>query len=632
MNFINDNFKVSIDNNKEYKEAMKQFGEDVREFGKNFHDDVHTLSNWGHQYFCNDDGGRLIFDVAKPKEHVCCVCGKVYKGQPYDGVWTFMYRNAAIDTALKAGSLYAYTKDTQYQDIAMKIIGFYSDNYKDFPLHTKEDAHYKTLEEMTWGCGKIMPQGLNESIIGIRIIQTLSLIKDERSLSFIEGVKKNLLLPMVDLLKPQVDKIHNIRVWNLAAIGAIALFTGNTDLYAWCYNSEFGIVAQLSKGVTKDGFWYEGSIHYNFFLLEGMVTLLMISEVYGKPFEAKEKEIISNMLIRAYMYAFDNDTLPNPNDGWPNLNLKTYSYIYHLAARAFGENSAVGNLVKVIESGKKKRTTLPLSESIYSKNGLAFERLVYNTDFDYNHYTRPARGNYNFALSNFSMLRKDKMNLFMKYGLNGPSHAHPDILNIEIARGEKLISRDISNAGYQSTLCNKWHRMTLCHNTVLCGGKNIESRTPGQATMTDNCIDAQHKDIYAHVDYERKCVLGKDSVTDTFSVTSNNTETKDYVFHLEAGFALKKDVTVLEKPQNLGYSDNGYQYLEDIKMVEYHDQTFTFSDGELELALQFEGPKDGKLYLLKTMDNPVTTKRLSFIFRSKEMKPQYTMHMTCKEK
>ena len=65
------------------------------------------------------------------------------------------------------------------------------------------------------------------------------------------------------------------------------------------------------------------------------------------------------MFEKAYEYAFDNLYLPNPNDGWPNLNLRTFSYVYHTAARAFGEKSKVGNLLKIIENDPNPRTTLP---------------------------------------------------------------------------------------------------------------------------------------------------------------------------------------------------------------------------------------------------------------------------------
>jgi len=630
MKLVNDNFNKCVDNNEEYKAVLAEFSEEAPAFASKFHDDASIISNWGHHYFCNDDGGRLIFDLNKPKEHVCSVCGKVYTGKDYDGNWTYFYRNEAIVEALKAGTLYAYSHDKKYRDIAVKIIGFYSDNYSKFILHTKEDEHFTSLDSMKWGCGKIMPQGLNEAIIGIRIVQTLTLIEEDETKDFISGVIKNLLNPMVDLLKPQVDKIHNIRVWDLACIGAIALYTKNEELYDWCYNSEYGIVAQLSKGVTKDGFWYEGSTHYNFFLLEGMVTLLMLSEVYNHPFKKAEKDIISHMLTTAYSYAFDANYFPNPNDGWPNLNLKTYSYIYHMAARVYGEDSELGNIVKLIEAGKEKREDVPLSQTIYSKSGIALERLLFNTDFDFSKYTEIKRSSYNFKLSNFAMVRKGKMNLFMKYGLNGPSHAHPDILNIEACYKNTKISRDISNAGYQSTLCNGWHRVSLCHNTVVCGGKNITARDLGVAELNGSKITASHKNVYEGIDYSRICEVEDTGFSDCFTVKSSNTETKDYVFSVEAGFQFTEAVDFPLNNEVLGYSDNGYQY---IKMLRKDDisKKFILSDGSLQIQIDFKDTKNCELYIMKTMDNPVTDTRITFLLRSREENQVFNMELKCKE-
>jgi hypothetical protein len=630
MKLVNDNFNKYIDKNEVYKCALNEFSKETVSFAAKFHDDPSIVSNWGHHYFCNDDGGRLVFDLNKPKEHVCCICKKVYTGKDYDGNWTYFYRNEAIVEALKAGTLYSYSHDKKYRDIAVKIIGFYSDNYSKFILHTKEDEHFTSLDSMKWGCGKIMPQGLNEAILGIRIVQTLNLIEEDETKDFISGVIVNLLNPMADLLKPQVDQIHNIRVWDLACIGAIALFTKNEELYDWCYNSEFGISAQLSKGVTKDGFWYEGSTHYNFFLLEGMVTLLMLSEVYNHPFKTAEKDIINHMLTTAYSYAFDANYFPNPNDGWPNLNLKTYSYIYHMAARVFGENSELGNIVKLIEAGKEKREDVPLSQSIYSKSGISLERLLFNTDFDYSKFTNIKRGNYNFKLSNFAMIRKGQMNLFMKYGLNGPSHAHPDILNIEVCYGNTKISRDISNAGYQSTLCNGWHRVSLSHNTVVCGGENITARDLGEAELKGSVIKAFHKNVYEGIDYTRTCDVSNDGFTDIFTVVSNNHKTKDYIFNVEAGFQFTKEVEYPLSYDVLGYSNNGYQY---IKMLRKDDATkkFELSNGSVHINIGFEGSEDYDLYIMKTMDNPVSDTRITFLLRSKEEKPVFNMQINCKE-
>lgn len=69
----------------------------------------------------------------------------------------------------------------------------------------------------------------------------------------------------------------------------------------------------------------------------------------------------------------------------------------------------------------------------------------------------------------------------MKYGLNGRSHAHPDIMNVEVMYKKLRLSRDLSNAGYQSRLCNEWHRKTLAHNTVCWNGTDITSVEPANA-------------------------------------------------------------------------------------------------------------------------------------------------------
>lgn len=77
---------------------------------------------------------------------------------------------------------------------------------------------------MTWGCGRILPQGLNESIICIRMIQALEIVKDELDQDYLDFIYEHLFKEMYLLLKPQVDMIHNIRCWNNSALGLIGFF------------------------------------------------------------------------------------------------------------------------------------------------------------------------------------------------------------------------------------------------------------------------------------------------------------------------------------------------------------------------------------------------------------------------
>lgn len=60
MNYVNDRFceLVQLPRNRQAILAMKK---DVDDFLPSFCDSPAKLSRWGHHYFCDDDGGRLIF-------------------------------------------------------------------------------------------------------------------------------------------------------------------------------------------------------------------------------------------------------------------------------------------------------------------------------------------------------------------------------------------------------------------------------------------------------------------------------------------------------------------------------------------------------------------------------------------
>ena len=185
----------------------------------------------------------------------------------------------------------------------------------------------------------MMPQGLNEAIVAIRFIQTIEILRDELDSAWLDRIHQKLFREMFRLMAPQAVAIHNISCWSLSAIGVMGLAMHDQEMIDYAFKSQFNMHEQLKKGVTKDGFWYEGSIHYNFFLLEGVSYLFLFSKIYDYDFGQESTAILERMFVQAYQYAFDNLYLPNPNDGWPDLNLKTFSYVYHTAARALASTA-----------------------------------------------------------------------------------------------------------------------------------------------------------------------------------------------------------------------------------------------------------------------------------------------------
>lgn len=625
MQYLNENYVKAINSNVKFKEALQKIQKEVDEFASEFHDTPKARSQWGHSYFCDYDGGRLIFDIHKPHIHKCEVCGKEFKSDLYDGVWVYFYRNQAILTIWKAAGVYAYTKDKKYLEIIKTIMGFYADNYTKFDIHNKEKEVFDSYETMKWGCGRILPQGLNESIITIRMIEALEIVKNDIGKDFLDYVYDKLFKEIFLLLKPQVNQIHNIRCWNNCAIGLIGLFFQDEEMIEYAFEGPYNIRRQIREGVTADGFWYEGSIHYNFFTLEGIAPLMLFSELYGYDFGKEEKEKVKHMFISAYHYAFNNHYFPNPNDGWPSINLKTYSYIYHMATKVYGEDSEIGNILKNIENNSLPRTPLPLSKPYYINNEIAYERLLLNTDLDLTKYTVLPLETKNFPMSNFAILRDGGMNAFVKYGLNGPSHAHPDLINLEIMYKNHRISRDLSNPGYVARLCNEWHRTSLAHNTVIRNGQNIMSTKPGTTLeYSHNHIYCEAKDTYPGVDYRRDVLISSNSLTDRFEVKALEEATFDYVFHLETEIKLENNYVC--EDSHLGFDKNGYQHVLDVKKIITKSSAIAFNAIVGDVKMKFVLCLNNKeLFILKTMDNPVNITRTTLLLREKGKNVTFNM-------
>lgn len=601
--------KKTVKNNLKYGQMIEAKKEEVQSFCQTFSDDPKRVSRWGHHYFCPKDGGLLIFDRKKPTEHTCKICGETYNNDLLNGVWVYMYRNEAIVTAWKSALLYKVTNDSMYLDHVRMIIGFYAEHYLSFELHNKEGNTYDSLEEMAWGCGRIMPQGLNESLLMIRMVNALELVKDDIGQALLSAVS-SMFLEVYKLIKPQVTKIHNINCWYNSAIGTMGLFLKDEAMIQFAFEGEFNIRRQLLDGVTEDGFWYEGSIHYNFFTLEGITNLLLFSKLYEYDFGNTE-QIVEKMFINAYDYAFDNHQFPNPNDGWPNINLKSYSYIYCVAAKVFGLSSPVGNLLKNILNKDVARGVFPLSKPYYYENDISLERLALIPEIDPRSAHDVKTESVVFSGSYNGLLKNDRINIFHKYGHNGPSHAHPDKMNVEVIMDGQCLSRDLSNSGYGNALCNEWHRMSVSHNTVVVGGKNHTSTGPGSCQVfTRDVFETLAKDVYEGIDYGRKIELLEDGFKDSFDVLSDSLNHYDYFFHVEGQLIDGPEL----KKASLAYEENGYQHIQNVHMVITQDDPVTL---KWQLGTQMVMTTidiTGKtLYLADTPDNPVNKSRKTMI-------------------
>lgn len=606
--------------NSDYKKMLNEMANEIEMLNENFNDSPELLSGWGHDYFCNEDGGALIYDINTPHVHRCPICGKEYTGIKYDQCWRYTYRYNLIASLPKAALLYRVTKDRKYISYIERILNFYKENYLKFKLQAKG----KVVEDLTidvGGASRIMPQGLNEAIMITKISFALELIKDEISQEWIEDLYNNFFKHVIDILDKQRVRIHNIALWIGAAIASVGALLNDKSIIDSVYNGEFGIRNQIKNGFTKDGFWYEGSIHYNYFTLEGVATFFMIAKLNNYEIDKETLDNILFILKAPYEYSFKNLRLPNPNDGWPDLGLKTYSYIYYMAYATYRDE--LKELLEIIEGNKDERTDVALSKTYYFENRIPLEKLVFGPEIEGKDIPDRRKSKL-FSNSSFGMLRNNRVNVFMKYGHYTESHIHPDKMNLEVMIDEKYLTRDLSNPGYGSKMCNEWNRMTLSHNSVVIDGENQNTVNAGKVEVfTDTQMKAVNEEAYSdNTKFIREINLLERGYEDNFTVETTNSKVKDWFFHLEEGIELKTSLTL--EVADLGYNENGYQHLKEIKRVinssERVELIWNFFGKELRSEINLEGKE---LFIGKSYDNPGNRYRTTLVLRGTKEVEKY---------
>ncbi|MDO5402746.1 MAG: heparinase II/III family protein [Eubacteriales bacterium] len=604
-------YEEYIKNSGKYEDMLICMSEEVKSFAKDFQDDPRLLSGWGHGYFCNEDGGRLIYDRKKPLEHQCSICKKVYTDFIYSSYFITMYRNDAVMTACKAALLYRIYGDEEYLGIMKNIISFYADNYKYFAIHAKEKINCSSTVDVG-GAGKMMPQGLNEAIVAIRFINAMELVKKELDNEWIEDIRVKFFEPLYILLLPQKMHIHNIPIWLNSAFGIMGLFFGNEQWLNEAVKDKFNIFEQLDNGLTVSGFWYEGSIHYNFFALEGLMTFLVFAESYDYKIPKRYLDKVRHMLSSAYIYAFDNDIFPNPSDGWPNISLKTYSYVYFMGYKVFGEE--ILPYLNHIQGGGLSRGKLPLSEPYYYKNEIPMEQLLFAADYSDKEYVPlNKRASVNFMDYNCAVLRNDVFNIFLKYGHQTKSHAHPDKMNVEIMVKNQVLTRDISNSGYGTKICNEWNRTIQAHNTCAVNGQPMDVAKPGKIVRFDtNCIEACVA-AYEDVNYSRRLEIKDDILEDTFTVEGKACADIDWFFHLENFVDTEK---LRLEPADVHIGDT--KYFMDMKKIQPEGGAIALENELVKMEILLEDKAEA--FIAKTYNNPADKLRDTLIIRKKSSK------------
>lgn len=612
---------MDIINWTEVKEKIRKFkwAEDIYKsmkattdsFIETYHDDASRTAGWGHNYHCDDCAGRLKFDITSPNSHVCSVCGKVNTGSKKDNAWTASYRGTALGTCYKAGVLYQLDGKDKYPEFIAKVMDFFADNYEGFTV----ESPAKRFE------GKLTGINLSDAVGLIQGIFGMDMARDAFTEEQLNKWHDKLFIPQAEMYDQFSNKIYNIPAWMKAAEGIIGLFFKDEKIINSAFYSRFGIMDQMRRGVTKEGMWFEYSPHYHFYCAHPVTFLVYFAKKYNLeiPDSAELYKYLDDLYMFPIKNMFSNGYLPNPSDGWPAVKVSNFKQQLEYAAAIIDNDYIKQVLGTVYEDGTP---SIP-------------ERLLFNPGYE--NLGLPQFGSQNNPDSYSAILKNGISEVFLKTGIKTISHAHPDVMTMELCFYGEVVSEDLGSNGYSTKIFQEWQHKTLSHNTVILDKMDQKYEPVGEGIWPEgiveyydeNRIRAKSKNVYECCDYTRDIRIDGPVVYDEFTVKGVEEYNIEWLFYCKGELKCNYDTVAVD---SMG-TEEGYQHLFDIRKFNgSKDWTIEFELEDKTVVLDMEGAPETEVFLVNSYTTDFNSTRPGVIVRRKGTGSIYKAKYTCNKK
>ena len=406
-----------------------------------------SRADWLHYYYCHDDAQMLKFDINSPKMHICPRCGRVYEGDPYDGVWEHILHNQNTSAVYYLGLLFCIDENQKYAQLAYQIIYEYAKVYPEYRPHGNIPYNRP---------GKAHAQAIDEAVFFRELCLGYDLIKEIISKEKREFVEKNLFEQGARFLMEQVTmQIHNHEVLIDGAIAMIGLAIDREEYIQKGIYDEYGLLYQLEQGTLADGMWFEGSFGYQSDVLEAF----FISEIFARHSEHSNLKhpMYLKMLSKFTEFMLENGTLPRLNDGSWIFEKKINAELAH----EFGYNHyRDSRILAYLNEAYKYKQRDSIDAFFYGADTLPEENLVY---VDY----------HDESGSGLTIFRGEEQRyLLIKHAPYGGEHDHYDRLSLSFSAFGDEICSDMGTVRYGVPWHYDYFKNTATHNTVNVRGEN----------------------------------------------------------------------------------------------------------------------------------------------------------------
>lgn len=582
------------------------------EFIRSYHDDPKRTAGWGHNFHCDSCAGRLEFNIKSPDVHKCTVCGKMNTGSKKDNAWTASYRGRTFSTVYKAGILYRLGKEKKYPEFMRRVMNFFADNYDAFTA----ESPAKRFEGKLTGINLSDASGIIQGVLGLDMARGC-FTREE-----LDKWHDKLFIPQAEMYDQFSNKIYNIPVWMKAAEGIIGLFFNDDKIINSAFYSRFGIMDQLRRGVTKEGMWFEYSPHYHFYCIHPITYLIYFAKKHNLKINDADEfyKYMNDLYMFPIKNMFNNGYLPNPSDGWPEIHITKYKQQMEYAAVLL-DNEYIKRVLGTCYKENEK--------------SLIAERLLFNPG--YKDKGLPVFGSQNNEDSFSAILKNDITEIYLKTGIKTISHAHPDVMNIELCFYGDLVSYDLSSNGYSTKIFSEWQNKTISHNTIVLDCMDQKYEPVGEGVWPEGIVEyydefhikAKSKNVYECCDYTRELTIEGGKINDEFHIKGVETYNIDWVFYCKGDLVCGYET---ESVESLGHSD-GYQHLFDIRKFQgTKDWKIAFELEDKTIFLEMKGIPETEVFLVNSYTKDFNSTRQGVIVRRKGTETLYSTQYTCKRK
>lgn len=511
--------------------------------------------------------------------------------------WVAWFRNQNFYMIQEAARLFVLTGEERYADWAVEQIDFYAAHYANWPLRNMA------------GRARMMGQGLDEATACVPLLDAVRLLKGRVSVERMRTWSEKLFFPMARqfLASRHAD---NIRLWHSVATAMIGMQFRNEHLVNEGLNGERGVRALIRKGVTADYFWYEGSLGYQAYVLRALGPLFVHASLTDHWRELRREMLIAqNMLLAPLLLRFDDGMLPTPGDSRarlravdPGLYIEFFRTLPNIVS--LREASSRRNWQTLVDPVKVERSNVALPE-ITSK---VFESI------------------------RMSIIRRNKWQVFLRYGQLVKNHSQQDALSTEIYFGNTPVSVVPSTVLYGAPLHEEYLGRGISRNSMLVDGE-------GQVGVDVGTVEA----FGANGSY----VVARQPLFRPDSEASRRIEVRDGVLFDRSQIALRRqdqgqrrlgflfhtdcDVEA-NVPPLVGYVEppkgTGFSFWSSLRVQSnVRSSTFNLICAEKSFEVQFDLSDRGAIYVGMTPTKPIPRLRRSFYIEILGSKAVLEMHL-----